>query len=312
MKQQVVLMSVVLLWCFSICPSSAEDARQWTSTAGKPLSATYQSATDDSVTLNRTSDGQTFTLPLTSLSEADRTWVAERRKQPTAPGKPIEGEFAELITGDWALSEEDGLPFALFGAKDLDAEKTYPLVVSLHGRSQNNENGKQLTVFTRSFASPDRYAKNPCIIFAPLAYQPYGGEGIGWNSEPGDKALKLIEKLIKELPVDEARVYVVGHSMGGFGTCHFLVNEPKLFAAGVASAGCTGPSSADTLKRKPLWLHHAVDDKTVEVKYSRDLAGALKRSKVFKYTEYETGGHGIARQVFENDEVQDWIFAQTK
>ena len=289
----------------------ADDARTWTSTDGRSLSATYLSSSTDSVELKRASDGQTFSLPLAKLSEADRKWVGDRASQPPPPGKPIEGAYASMMTGEWAMSEESGLPFALFGGKELDGEKLYPLVVSLHGRSKNNENGKQLTVFTRSFADPDRYAKNPCIVFAPLAYQPYGGEGIGWSSEPGEKALALIEKLIEELPIDEKRVYVVGHSMGGFGTCHFMVQDPKLFTAGVASSGCTGPSSADVLKKEPLWIHHAVDDPVVEVKYSQDLAEAMSRSKVFKYTEYETGGHGIARAVFESDEVHDWLFSQS-
>lgn len=309
MKVRLVLLIVGI--CFT-GPVVGEDARQWTSSEGKKLEAIYQSATEEAVTLKRAADGQTFTLPLSKLSQADQDWIAERRKMPAAPGKPIEGPFAEMITGDWALGEEDGLPYALFGAKELDGEKKYPLVVSLHGRSQNNENGKQLTFFTKEFANPERYAKNPCIIFAPLAYQPWGGEGTGWSNEPGEKALAMIETLIKELPIDEDRVYVAGHSMGGFGTCYFMYTEPKLFAGGVATAGCTGTYSADVLKRQPLWLHHAVDDKVTEVQGSRNLAEALERSKTFKYTEHPTGGHGIARPVFSDDEVHAWLFSQVK
>ena len=126
------------------------------------------------------------------------------------------------------------------------------------------------------------------------------------------KALELIEDLSDKLPVDEDRIYVFGHSMGGFGTCHFIQTEPKLFAAGIASAGCTGPSSAGTFKRFPLWLFHAVDDPTVEVKYSRDLAEALKREKLFKYTEYPDGGHGIVPKIVGTPEVHEWLFQQKR
>jgi predicted peptidase len=100
--------------------------------------------------------------------------------------------------------------------------------------------------------------------------------------------------------------------MGGFGACHFAVTEPKRFAAVVAGAGCTGVDSADVFKRLPIWLHHAADDPTVEVQYSRDLAEALKRSETMKYTEYPTGGHGIAGTIFNNDEVHEWIFQQKR
>ncbi len=39
---------------------------------------------------------------------------------------------------------------------------------------------------------------------------------------------------MKSLPIDKTRIYVTGHSMGGFGTCHLLAAEPRLFAAGIA------------------------------------------------------------------------------
>jgi dienelactone hydrolase len=217
-----------------------------------------------------------------------------------------------LVTGDWALSEEGGLPFALYAGKELSAAQKYPLVLALHGKSQNNENGKQVGGFIKSFAKPDNYAARPCIIVAPLCYQPYGGGGGGWSDKPGTQTVDLLKKLIKSLPVDDKRIYVVGYSMGGFGTCHLMNTEQRLFTAGVAIAGCTGTSTADSFKRKPLWLFHAADDAVVPVSYSRDLAKALERSKTFKYTEYPDGGHGIPGKVFDNPEVHTWLFSQVE
>lgn len=304
MKTTLLFAAAVL-----ILGASTTLAREWTSTDGRKLEADFVSATDEAVTVKRAADGRTFTLPLKGLSAADQDWVKEELAK---NAKPPDGPYAALLTGDWALSEDDGLPFALFGAADLDASKKYPLVVGLHGRSPNAENGKQLGPFSRSFADPARYEKNPCIILAPLGYQPFGGQGTAWNNEPGTKTLELIEKLIETLPIDESRVYVVGYSMGGFGACHFAVTEPKRFAAVVAGAGCTGPSSADVFRRLPIWLHHAADDPTVEVRVSQELAEALKRSDTMKYTEYPTGGHGIAGTIFNDDAVHEWIFQQRR
>lgn len=302
-------MKAILIPVLLILVITESRGREWTSTDGRKLEADFVSATSEAVTVKRPGDNRPLTLPLNRLSQADQDWVkAEMAKN----AKPVEGPYAALLTGEWALSEDDGLPFALFGAKDLDASQRYPLVVALHGRSPNAENGKQLGPFSKSFAEPARYAKNPCIIFAPLGYQPFGGEGTAWSGEPGTKALAMIEKLVKGLPIDENRIYVVGYSMGGFGACHFAVSEPKRFAAVVAGAGCTGVDSAGVFKRLPLWLHHAADDPTVEVKYSRDLAEALKRSETMKYTEYPTGGHGIAGTIFNDDAVHEWIFQQKR
>lgn len=296
-------------------------ARTWTSSDGRKLEADFVSAVGGTVTLKRAADGQTFTLPLFKLSAEDQEWIksgatsaapapASATPAPAAPVKPIEGPFAALVTGDWALSEESGLPFALYAGKELSAAQKYPLVLALHGKSQNNENGKQVGGFVKSFAKPENYAARPCIIVAPLCYQPYGGTGGGWSDKPGTQAVDLVKKLLKSLPVDDKRIYVVGYSMGGFGTCHLMNTEQRLFAAGIAVAGCTGPSTADSFRRKPLWLFHAADDATVPVSYSRDLAKALERSKTFKYTEYPDGGHGIPGKVFDNPEVHTWLFSQ--
>ncbi len=299
----------VLSFLLTLSLPLAAPGREWTSRDGRKLEADFVSAANGQVTLKRTADGRVFTLALSALSAEDQTFV---QSQTTAPGaaRPIEGPLAELITGDWALSEFEGLPFALYASKDLSANRTYPLVVTLHGRNQNNENGKQVSGWMRSFTRTERYEKNPCILVAPLGYQPYGGSGTAWSDKPGTQSLALIKHLLKNLPVDKNRVYCTGFSMGGFGTCHFIHTEPRLFAAGVAVAGCTGPQTAPSFKKTPVWLFHAVDDATVEVKYSRDLAEALSKNKDCKYTEYSSGGHGIAGTVFDTEEVHEWLFAQ--
>jgi hypothetical protein len=295
------------------------SARTWTSSDGRKLDADFVSSIGGTVTLKRTSDGQTFTLPLSKLSPPDQEWVKIELAEPkagapaataTASAKPIEGPYASLVTGDWALSEQGGLPFAIYAGKELSATQKYPLILALHGKSQNNENGKQVGGWMKSFTKPENYSARPCIIVAPLCYQPFGGTGGGWSDKPGTEAVDLVKKLVKGLPIDDKRIYVIGHSMGGFGACHLMNMENRLFAAGIAMAGCTGP--ADAFKRKPLWLFHAADDDVVTVDGSRNLAKGLERSKTFKYTEYPTGGHGIPPKVLDTPEVHTWLFEQSE
>lgn len=301
------------------------DARTWTSTDGRKLDAELVSATPAAVTVKNAA-GQTFTISLERLSEEDRKWVQSNgAAQPTAkpgapaapvanaPHKPIEGPYASLITGDWALSKHEDLPFALYASKELSAGQKYPLVLALHGKSQNDENGKQVGGWMKTFTKTENYAAHPCIVVAPLCYQPFGGTGSGWYDKPGTEAVDLVKKLMKSLPIDEKRVYVIGYSMGGFGTCHLMNAEPRLFTAGVAVAGCTGVDTANTFKKRPLWLFHAKDDQVVDVAGSQALAKALERSeKTFKYTEFPTGGHGIIGKVFDDPEVHKWLFSQVE
>ncbi|MGI8604200.1 MAG: alpha/beta fold hydrolase [Verrucomicrobiales bacterium] len=305
--------------CFLGIISSVLSAREWTSSDGKKLEADFVSSSGDSVTLKRGSDGREFTLPLARLSPADRDWVKEQsssekaKAAPSAGSAPIDGTYATLLNGDWATSVRKGLPFVLYGGKNLESVKKYPLVLALHGKSSNNENGKQVGGWMKSFAKDERYKKNPCLIVAPLCYQPYGGSGGGWSDKPGAEAVDLVKDLIKELPIiDKERIYVIGHSMGGFGVCHLMAREPRLFAAGIPVSGCGSTGEAGELKRRSLWLFHAANDETVKVDGSRKFAEALERSKVFKYTEYPDGGHGIVGRVFDDDAVHEWLFAAGK
>jgi predicted esterase len=287
-------------------------AREWTSSDGKTLEADYVSATADSVTLKIS--GKEVKLPLSRLSKADADWVEEQKRAtpaPSLPGakaKPQDGTYSALMTGEWALSKFRNLPFAMYAAKELDPSKTYPLILALHGKSDNNENGKQVGDWMRAFTKPDVYSKNPSIMVAPLCYQPYGGTGGGWSDKPGTEAVALVKDMLKLLPIDRKRVYIMGHSMGGFGTCQLIINEPRLFAAGIPMCGCSG--DAGSLRKTPLWVFHAADDTVVKPDTARALAKALDRSRIFKYTEYPDGGHGIPGRVVADAEVIKWLFAQ--
>ena len=52
--------------------------------------------------------------------------------------------------------------------------------------------------------------------------------------------------------------------------------------------------------QNPLQLHHALDDDTVNIGYSRDLAAVLEAAgKVYEYYEYDSGGHNIGSPSFD-------------
>ncbi|MES2921520.1 MAG: prolyl oligopeptidase family serine peptidase [Verrucomicrobiota bacterium] len=302
---------VSLLLFFTVANIAA--AREWISSDGKKLGADFVSTENGQVKLKR-ANGQAFTVPLNRLSEADQSWV--RLQTPATPatpaaaaGKPIDGPSAKLVTGGWELSESDGLKFAFYGEKNLDAAKKYPLVLALHGKSNNAENGKQVAGWMKSFTKSDNYSTRPCFILAPMSAQPEAGEGMGWNGKEVEQVIKLIKTLTKDLPVDPKRVYIVGHSMGGFGTCHVMASEPRVFAAAIPVAGSSSGDAAE-LARKPVWLFHAADDDIVPVAGAREFAEQLKQNKQFKFTESPTGGHGVVGKVFEDPETHKWLFEQ--
>ncbi|MGI9244478.1 MAG: prolyl oligopeptidase family serine peptidase, partial [Verrucomicrobiales bacterium] len=293
-------------------------AREWMSSDGATLKATFISSDGEVVVLKRSSDGRKFTLPLSRLSGNDQEWVEKKiaetaGSRPAAEPEPVTGQYATRITGDWKLSRFSKLPYAIFGGKQLDGAKKYPLLLALHDKSSNDTNGVQVPGWAKVFAESKNYAENPCIIVVPLCYQPFGQSGNGWDGEPpAVETLRLIKDMVKDLPiVDPDRVYVFGHSMGGQGVNHLVSAEPDLFAAAIGVAGCS-PESARAFRKVPYLLFHAADDEVADVEISREMADKLERNKSFKYTEFKSGGHGIAERVFDTRGVRNWLFEQSK
>ena len=152
--------------------------------------------TGDAVVLKRAGDGQRFTLPLAQLqrggsgvgAESGATPKPAAAAAPAGAPKAVAGPYAAMITGDWAQSTFKNLPYALYGAKDLDASKTYPLIVALHGKSSNNENGKQIGGgLDKSFTKPERYKKNPCLILAPCVISRLAEGVVGGARSPATR-----------------------------------------------------------------------------------------------------------------------------
>ena len=62
----------------------ATEPRTWTSADGREIEAEFVSATAMEVTIKRSLDGESFTIPLAKLSEVDRDWVTEKKRAQVA------------------------------------------------------------------------------------------------------------------------------------------------------------------------------------------------------------------------------------
>ena len=183
----------------------------------------------------------------------------------------------------------------------------YPLVVWLHGRG-----GDVMTPDSpgqaRVFSSDENFRKRPCFVISPQ-----NPDQLGWNGTKADGVVKIVEELLKNLPIDPDRVYLAGYSMGGYGTFHLLAQEPKLFAAGVPIAGGGSPRTASNFKKVPVWVFHGAKDPTVAVSQSQGMVEALKKERAeVKYTEYPDGDHGVVGEVLQTKELHEWLFEQSR
>ena len=124
----------------------------------------------------------------------------------------------------------------------------------------------------------------------------------------------LIEKSIKELPVDPKRVYITGLSMGGYGTWDLVARRPDLFAA--AAPVCGGADEAHGRRgsrTSPIWAFHGAKDTAVKPARSRNMIAALEKAGGKpKYTEYPDVGHNSWDPAYKDPELFKWLFAQKK
>ena len=159
----------------------------------------------------------------------------------------------------------DGMPLRVMAPIQIETDRNYPLIVSLHGAGgKGNDNRKQLKDWNKQLAEPERRKEFPCYVVAPQAKDL-------WNNED----FKKIKSYVKTLPaVDHDRIYIMGHSMGGHGTYIFIQLDPEYFAAAAPSAGSGLRRTEDfidpsKIKDVPIWAFHGDRDRVVPISRSQ-------------------------------------------
>ena len=234
------------------------------------------------------------------------------------PATDVTGRF-EVRTFHSSLVE---LPYRLLKPKGFDPKKSYPLVIFFHGAGERGtDNVAQLKNAVKAFASDDIMTKYPCFVIAPQCPQNQQWVNTPWTapehtmpvnpSQSMAAAFELLDAIRNEFPIDPARIYVTGISMGGFGTWDALQRHPELFAAGVPVCGGGDTALAPRLARMPLWVFHGGKDGVVKTKRSQDMVAALKAAGGQpKYDEYPGVDHWCWDRVYATKELYEWLFAQ--
>ena len=214
-------------------------------------------------------------------------------------------------------SRGETLPYRLFIPAHYDQKKKYPLVVYLHGGGgRGNDNRLQIDggngYLIDFFTGDETQARYPSFVVAPQS------PGEGWIKDDlitPTRYLQLVYDLIGDLrraySIDEARVYVAGQSMGGFGTFALISEYPRTFAAAVALCSGGDQSKVERLTKVPIWVFHGAKDESVPVERSRTIVAGIKNAGGnVRYTEYADIGHIIWPSVVKETELLPWLFAQ--
>ena len=224
------------------------------------------------------------------------------------------------------------LPYRILYPENMDQSKTYPLVLFLHGAGERgNDNEKQLVHGSAMFIRDDVRSDYPAIVVFPQCPEEEWwapGEllmGVrSKNFEFPDKSyppsapmqwvMELLEDLVSRHYTNTQQLYVMGLSMGGFGTFDLLHRRPEWFAAAVPICGGGDHNKAPIYAQNTnFWIFHGDDDMVVPVEGSIMMKSAIKEAggKV-KYTEYKEVGHNSWDPAFAEENLLPWLFGNRR
>jgi hypothetical protein len=168
-------------------------------------------------------------------------------------------------------------PYAIYVPKP-DPSKTYGVQLALHGGSANHSSlvtfeGMQYAFgdFLRSLGD------KPRLIVVPLGRGPENG-----YVDYGERdVFDVLADVYRHYPVDKARVFAGGYSMGGAGTYWLTSLYPHRFTGGITWVGHT----ADCLNGTPFAQGRQRPDPPVDGAWENEPPGCAGEGNVFDYLE---------------------------
>ena len=216
------------------------------------------------------------------------------------------------------------LNYRILLPKSYDSKKAYPLVLFLHGAGERGlDNSSQLNNVVYRFADDDIYNLYDAIVLAPQCPQNKRWAEIDWDADtviqPDQQSdtmglvVELLELVKKSYAIDSNRLYVMGLSMGGYGTWDIISRYPEMFAAAVPICGGADLKNAKKIAHMPIWVFHSADDDIVSVFHSRDMVDSIKTAGGKPiYTEFTDAGHNSWDSAFATPALLPWLFSQVK
>lgn len=198
-----------------------------------------------------------------------------------------------------------GYDFWIYTPEDYYyTQETTPVIIFLHGASLCGNNLNRV----RRYGPLDAIVKGrqiPALVVVP---QNPGG---AWNPK---KINDMLEWTKKNYPVDSTRVYVLGMSLGGYGTMDFAGTYPEKVAAAMALCGGCTLKNKDGLGQLPLWILHGTADRAIPVKQSQVVVSELQSKGLdtrLRYDWLKGASHGALARIFYMRKTYEWLFAHT-
>lgn len=180
----------------------------------------------------------------------------------------------------------------------------FPVIIFLHGAGSR---GNDIDIMKNNpyFKIVNHYTNFPFITVAPQCSQNT------WF-DMFEQLKKFVYKISGENFADKNRIYLMGASMGGYGTWQLAMSIPEVFAAIVPICGGGMYWNAGRLVNLPVWAFHGAKDTVVFKEESIKMVDAVNaRGGNAKLTIYPENEHDAWSDTYKNPEVFDWLLSHT-
>ena len=190
---------------------------------------------------------------------------------------PFANERGEL---ERAYKASDGtlVPYRVYVPKSYDGTSARPMVLMLHGALGNE----------RYYFS---YLFDPEVVKGEAERRGYILAGVNGRSRlpsysgpSQEDSFDVINSVTRDYKIDPAKIYLTGHSMGGFGTWLIASSKPDLFAAiapmssGTPVRGNDLNAMLEKVKAIPALVVHGARDGIAPPELSRNAVEAAKKA----------------------------------
>ncbi|MCQ2288401.1 MAG: dienelactone hydrolase family protein [Muribaculaceae bacterium] len=200
-------------------------------------------------------------------------------------------------------SVADGYNFWLYAPSEYyeHPDEDFPVIIFLHGQSLCGSDMNR----SRKYGVLDAVEKGrhiPALVMCP---QNPGGS---WKPS---KINAILEWVLANTRADSTRVYVLGMSLGGFGTMDFVGTYPEKVAASMALCGGTTLKDFSGLAKAPIWIIHGTADNAVSINASKRVVSGLQAAGPTPLLRFEWipgASHGDLARYFYTEKTYEWLF----
>jgi predicted peptidase len=221
-------------------------------------------------------------------------------------------------------SQPELFRYRLFVPRNQTPGEEFPLLVWLHGAGENgSDNWRNLKWLDLILETPGYIEKYRFFILVVQCPQEgpgwSGGSGAGNSKSPGaDDMLsvtyEILQKTLREQPVNKNRVYLSGVSSGGSASWEMALRYPEVFAAVVPMASGGGDvSRAARLVNIPVWAFHNEHDDHTSPDGDKQMVAAVENAGGnVLLTLVPSDGHDCWQETFLRRGVMTWMLDQRR